>query len=400
MERPLIPTFSQRERERRWGLVRGGMKEAKLDALICLPNQGHWDQFGADARYLTQIGGFQTEVGVVFPLEAEVTAIVRGPNEVEWWGLAQDWVKDIRPSRRSYGEPVIQRLSEIQVRRVGVIGLNGLVRAPEGVVPWGTYEKIRRALPQVQFENATDLMQEARSVKSGEEIAFIEKAAEIIGHAIAALVEQTRLGVPESHLIGEMLREIVKQGGEPITMLLFGAGGPEVPWAQRVVTTRPLRAGDLINTELEAKYGGYIAQALQPISLGPRPRELERMFDATKVIFDKMLRFLNPGTTFGEVVAFYQDEVRSAGYEPGEALMHGRGLGEDAPMLWGAVRDFPESGEKLKEGHVFILKPAAKKGEMRDSIRAGDTVVIETNGARRLGKRALAFLSLVPSPCA
>ena len=69
--------------------------------------RGHWDQFGADTRYMTQIGGTQTEVGAVLPLEGEVTAIVRGANEIEWWGLAQDWVKDIRPSRRSYGEPVI-----------------------------------------------------------------------------------------------------------------------------------------------------------------------------------------------------------------------------------------------------------------------------------------------------
>ena len=83
MEKPIIPTFSQSERARRWGIVRDLMRRANLDALICLPNQGHWDQFGADARYLTQIGGFQTEVAVVLPLESDVTAIVRGQNEIE-----------------------------------------------------------------------------------------------------------------------------------------------------------------------------------------------------------------------------------------------------------------------------------------------------------------------------
>lgn len=285
MEKPSIPTFSEREKVRRWALVRREMEKASLDCLICLPNQGHWDQFGADGRYLTQIGGFQTEVAVVFPREAEVTAVVRGPNEVEWWGLAQEWVADIRPSRRSYGEPVIQRLKELRAERAGVVALQGLVRAPEGVVPWGTFEKIRSALPKVKFEDATNLMQEARSVKSPEEIAFVEKAAEIISHGLDALVEQARPGVPENYLIAEMLREIVRRGGEPITMMLFGAGGPEVPWAQRVFTDRRLKDGDLINTEVEGKYGGYIAQALQPVSLGPRPRELEKMFDVTKAIF-------------------------------------------------------------------------------------------------------------------
>ena len=394
LEKPIIPTFSLEERDRRWNLLRQEMRTADLHALISLPNEGHWDQFGADTRYMTQIGGTQTEVGAVLPVEGEVTAIVRGANEIEWWGLAQDWVKDIRPSRRSYGEPVIERLKEIRAERVGVIGLAGLVRAPEGIVPWGTFEKIRAALPTVKFENATDLMQQVRSVKSAEEVAFIEKAAEIIGKAIDVLIEHVKVGVRENELIAEMLREIVYQGGEPITMMLFGTGGPEVPWAQRVFTTRELKAGDLINTEVEGKYAGYIAQALQPISLGPKPQQLEKIFAATKIIFDRMLKILKPGVTFGEVLQFYQDEVQAAGYEPDGALMHGRGLGEDAPMLWGARRDFPEKEAKLKEGHVFILKPACKEGFMRDSIRAGDTVAIEANGARRLGKRELTFVSV------
>jgi Xaa-Pro aminopeptidase len=394
LEKPIIPTFSLKERDRRWARLREEMQKSGLDALISLPNEGHWDQFGADTRYITQIGGTQTEVGAVLPREGEATAVVRGANEIEWWGLAQDWVTDIRPSRRSYGEPVIDRLKEIRAERVGVIGLSGLVRAPEGVVPWGTFEKIRQALPSVKFTNATDLMQEVRAVKSAEEVAFIEKAAEIIGKALDALVVHAKVGVRENELVAEMLREVVRLGGEPITMMLFGTGGPEVPWAQRVFTTRQLKPGDLINTEVEAKYAGYIAQALQPISLGAKPKELEKIFDATKVIFDKMLGFLKPGVNFGEVAQFYQEEVQSAGYEPDGALLHGRGLGEDAPMLWGARRDFPEKDQKLREGHVFILKPACKQGFMRDSIRAGDTVAIEANGARRLGKRELAFVAV------
>jgi len=394
LEKPIIPTFSLKERDRRWSLLRAEMKKADFDALIALPHEGHWDQFGCDTRYITQIGGTQTEVGCVLPLEADVSAVVRGENEIEWWGLAQDWVTDIRPSRRSYGEPVIERLKEVRAERVGVVALSGMVRAPEGVVPWGTFEKIRKALPKVRFENATAVMQEVRAVKSAEEVAFIEKAAEIIGHALEALIAHAKPGVGEHELIAEMLREVVRRGGEPITMMLFGTGGPEVPWAQRVFTTRKLKPGDLINTEVEGKYAGYIAQALQPVSLGPKPKDLEKIFDATKVIFDRMVQFLKPGITFGAVMKFYQDEVAAAGYEPDGALMHGRGLGEDAPMLWGARKDFPEQDQLLKEGYVFILKPACKQGFMRDSIRAGDTVAIEANGARRLSTRELAFVTV------
>jgi Xaa-Pro dipeptidase len=299
-------------------------------------------------------------------------------------------VKDIRPSR-AYGEPVIDRLKEVQ--------RTGRRHRPPGMARRKAScpgERLRNShlAANVKFANATDVMQEVRAVKSAEEIVFIEKAAEIIGHANDVLIQHAKVGVGENELVAEMLREVVRRGGEPITMMLFGTGGPEVPWAQRVFTTRKLKPGDLINTEVEGKYAGYIAQALQPISLGPKPKELGKIFDATKVIFDRMLQFLKPGITFGAVAKFYQDEVAAAGYEPDGALMHGRGLGEDAPMLWGARKDFPEKDQLLKEGHVFILKPACRQGFMRDSIRAGDTVAIEANGARRLGKRELKFVSV------
>ena len=80
-----LPKFSRDERTRRWGRVRELMRQHQLDAIIGFPNQSHWDQFQADIRYLTHIGGHQTEVAVVFPESGEVTAFVRGGNEVEWW---------------------------------------------------------------------------------------------------------------------------------------------------------------------------------------------------------------------------------------------------------------------------------------------------------------------------
>jgi len=92
-----------------------------------------------------------------------------------------------------------------------------------------------------------------------------------------------------------------------------------------------LKAGDLINTEVEGKYAGYIAQALQPISLGAKPKELDAIFTATKLIFDRMLKFLKPGVKFGEVVDFYQEQVKAAGYEPDGAQSFGNPLFRRAP---------------------------------------------------------------------
>jgi Xaa-Pro dipeptidase len=395
-----LPKFSHGERERRWGRVRRRMREEQLDAIIGFPNQSHWDQFQADTRYLTHIGGHQTEVAMVFPLSGEVTVFVRGANEVEWWSIAQDWITDIRPSRRAWSPPVIARLKELQLDQacIGVAGLSGLLRAPEGTVVSGMLEKLKEALPRAKLVNATELLQDTRSVKGPEEVAWIERAAEILDRVVEAILAKARPGVMENEMVAAIWQTIIANGGDYPSMTHWGAGAG-VPWACRIAPHRPLQAGDMINTELEAKYGGYIAQTVQAACLGKIAPELKRAFSASVAAFEELVRFMKPGISFREVVALYQKLVRESGHTPKGMLLHGRGIGEDRPQVTGAVDgdiystatytmhlDLP-----LEEGNVFVLKPGAMPGDAPDSIRCGDTVVITKDGARRLGKRRFSF---------
>lgn len=395
--------FSLAERERRWGAVRRRMNEEQLDAIIGFPNQSHWDQFQADIRYLTHIGGHQTEVAMVFPASGDVTAFVRGGNEVQWWSIAQDWLKDIRTSRREWSPPVIARMKELRLdgARIGVSGLGGLLRAPEGTVASGMIEPVRQAFPKAEFVNATGLLQDARSVKSPEEVAWIERAAEILDKVVAAILAKAKPGVMENDMVATIWQTIIANGGDYPSMTHWGAGA-EVPWACRIAPHRALQAGDMINTELEAKYGGYIAQTVQAACLGEIPGELRRAFEVSVQVFDELVKFMKPGVSYRAVIEHYQKLVRGAGFIPRGMLLHGRGIGEDRPQVTGEIAgDMYTSATytqhldlPLVEGNVFVLKPGAMPGDEPDSIRCGDTVVIEKSGARRLGKRRFSFPEL------
>ena len=399
-----LPKFSHQERQRRWQRVRQLMREQQLDAIIGFPNQSHWDQFQADTRYLTHIGGHQTEVAMVFPLEGEVTAFVRGSNEIEWWKIAQDWVTDIRPSRRSWGEPVVARMGELKLgqARIGVCGLSGLLRAPEGTVVLGMLDKVRQAFPQAKIENATEVLQDARSIKGPEEVVWMERAAEILDKVVAAIIAKAKPGVMENDMVATIWHTIISNGGDYPSMTHWGAG-VGAPWACRIAPHRPLQAGDMINTELEAKYGGYIAQTVQAACLGKIPSEMKRAYDASVAVFNKLVQFMKPGVSYRDIVGFYQKLVRESGHIPRGMLLHGRGIGEDRPQITGEVEgDMYTSATytqhldlPLVEGNVFVLKPGAMPGNEPDSIRCGDTVVIEKSGARRLGKRAFSFPELI-----
>ena len=399
-----LPTFSEAERSRRWKRVRQLMDQENFDAFIGFPNQSHWDQFQADTRYLTHIGGHQTEVAMVFPASAEVTAFVRGSNEVQWWKIAQNWVSDIRPTRRAWAEPIIVRLNELKLERsrIGVCGLSGLLRAPEGTVVGTMIDKVRAAFPRARLDNATELLQEARSIKGPEEIAWMERAAEILDKTVAALLANARPGVRENEMVATIWHTIISNDGDYPSMTHWGAG-VGVPWACRIAPHRQLQEGDMINTELEAKYGGYISQTVQAACLGKIPPELKAAFNVSVQVFDELVRFMKPGVRFRDIVALYRRLVRESHHTPKGMLLHGRGIGEDRPQITGEVEgDIYNSATYTKhldlplvEGNVFVLKPGAMPSDAPDSIRCGDTVVITPDGARRLGKRKFSFPELL-----
>ena len=396
-EETLIPTFSLNERERRWGRVRHLMGEAQLDCLIGFPSQGRFEQFHANTRYLIQIGGFMTEAAVVFPLAGEVTAIAQTPRDVEWWSSIHHWIKDLRASRRTWAEPIINRLKELHLERarIGVIGLKGLVRAPEGIVPWTMFEKVKEALPNAEFTNATPLLLKARAVKSPEEICFVERAEEVAEKAVETLAEVARVGVRENIVYAAMINTMISHGAELPTMIYWSAGqGRSV--SHLVPTTRKLQAGDLLTNEIEAKWGGYIAQVVAPAFVGPVPANHQSAYAASKKIFDALCPRMRPGAALGSLSKEYQTMVKDAGYGPATWLFHGRGLGDDLPIMPAAMVD---SEETLEEGNVLILKPGleAIDGNDEGTVRAGETVVVTKDGARRLGKRRMAVIEIPAS---
>jgi Xaa-Pro aminopeptidase len=65
--------------------------------------------------------------------------------------------------------------------------------------------------------------------------------------------------------------------------------------------------------------------------------------------------------------------------------MHGRGLGEDRPMLVGGAMTPDAASYVLQEGNTFILKPSVRIAH-GPAINWGDTVVVTPPGGRRLGK--------------
>jgi Xaa-Pro aminopeptidase len=359
------------------------MVEENLSAIVAVCNTGHNEAYQADVRYLSHIGGFATEATVCFPTEGEPTAWIRGDtSRARWWCDAQNWVQDVRPSDCSWGNDLSGRLLDLGLgrARIGVVGLGAVLRSPEGTVLYGTMEALRRRLPDAQLVDATELMVTCRALKSAEEIAFLQKATEIAEASVRAAADAAAPGTPENVAYAAMVHSMLVNGGELPTMILWRSG-PEPIRPDRVPTTRRLQRGDVIVNEVEAKYGGYIAQVRRPIAIGEPSDAVAEMHWASVEAFHVTYLKMRPGATFGLLLDTYNEFVDDWRYERSYPLLHGRGLGEDIPLL----RDTEEiRAERLQTGNVFILGPTVRRGAER--LSWGDTVAITERGARRLGK--------------
>jgi Xaa-Pro aminopeptidase len=198
--------------------------------------------------------------------------------EKAYWLAFQDWVSDIRPSFFSLDDALIERLEELGMERgrIGIAGLALVPRQADGIVSSGTVEKIRAAFPEAELVNATFLMDEARFVKSEEEIAFLRQAVALVERAIEVLMCEARPGVAENVVYARMQAAMVEAGGELPMMLLWSSGNPQ-PLSNAFMPTRSkLAKGDIISAEIEARWAGYAGQVTIPAVIGKVPATTRR----------------------------------------------------------------------------------------------------------------------------
>lgn len=393
-ETPLVPKLSLAERDRRYRLVRARMKAERLDVLILPASTSRWEQSMADSRYLSSIGGFGTETLTIFPLEREVTSYVF--NRADFWKGLQDWVSDVRDGRNLWLDNIRERLNELHFTagRIGIAGLSGPTRTPDGLIPYVTVEGLQKAYPGAAIVNATVMMRELRGIKSAEEIELMRRATEI-GEAMVGTLANLRPGDRESKIYALMIEKLVSEGGEMPAMIIIGSG-PHIGHGNFVPTARRLANGDIITGEVEGRYAGYSGQIVRPAVLGARKPDYRELLDITIACFHDVLASLKAGNTLGSVLKAYEAAIvkhgggRCKGAYP---LMHARGLGDEYPTVL-SPDDVAKHGDfRLEAGMVFVLKPRVALSGV-PTAQIGDTVVVGENGGVRLGRAPLRLIEL------
>ena len=376
--------YSPAERDRRWDAVRNNAQASGLDCVFVPIGNA------ADARYLTEF----RVASIVLPSDG------RPPIVVTDRGAGNHWLSETRQANRQWAEPMAQALLDagMERARIGVAGLQAgavtHVRAPHGVVNHSAYAHVMRRLPNATFTDATDVVGMARYVKSAEEVGCLRKATAIAEEGVAAMVESARPGEDAAAMYASVMDRMLRLGSEyyPLALYVDPIDQPPTERYTNPPLDRPLRANDLITNEVSAVWGGLVAQEDQPIVLGPVPDKWRPVIELQREVFQAGLERMRPGTPFGELIDFTNDYGDARGMKT-SILMHGRGLGDDGPLLTprtsgGEVRDLA-----IQDGNVWVWKPTAHSTDGRLSFTWGGDVVVGEQGGVPLFQRPHGMVS-------
>lgn len=378
-------------RDERWDRVRRAMASEGIDILVTPPNPGMMDQLQANAAYLSTISGNGGPVSVVFPADGAVTVITGSTPSPSFWQAWQSWVTDVRTTRWALAEGVIACLRELDAdgKRIGIPGLHGTPRAPEGLASTGFIERLSNAFPKMTISDATALLDTVRSRKTEEERAAVGEAVAITEEAYKLLLNEARPGVPERVIYGKMVGRLIECGSIPPNFLGWSVGANFDFSLAMFPTGRPLETGEPIYCEIEARSpSGYLGQITRTAFLGTPPVQLVEMADLCRETFMAVLGLMAPGVSMGDVLARYKETSAGSRYQV-IPIIHARALGEDRPMIIFDTTDLAIIGFPIREDHVFALKVQVRDPESGLMVFLGESIAVGPTGAIRMSDQPL-----------
>ena len=392
--------YSLVERDWRWRRVRDNAAKAGFDCTfvpLCVDGRNlHLSLEQArgtrsDCRLLTQLDN----AAIILPTDG------RAPIVVSDQDFGNDWLPEIRPMDNSWGESMARALIDagMQRARIGVSGIcRGFYthgRAFHGVVNHSSYAEVLRRLPNATFENATEVIGHARYIKSAEQIACLRRGAAIAAAGIDKMIELARPGMDEGQLYTRVMQRMVSLGSEYYPMAFYSGlhGGGRLPRFEDPAEGRTLQSGYRIANEVDAVFGGLIAQEQQPIYLGAIPDAWKPAIDLQREMYYAGLEHLIPGRPFAE----FMDLINAFGEKRGmksQLLMHGRGYGDDGPLFTPQNRGGRNRDVLIEKDCVFIVKPIAHSADGSFDTSWGGCVLVTDKGGEPLVKRTPGMVSI------
>lgn len=360
------------EFKERLSKIRNGMRHRNLDALFI---------YSRKRSHVAYVSGYRpnyytNSAIVVLPLDGEPVLWIKFPFDLRR-ARAMSWFSDIRASVSEEQERIVSQCAEairaygLERSRIGLVGTDLAVDE----LSFSLYQDISRHLPQVRLEPSSDLLNEARLIKSENEIAALRAATQL------------------AELVADQFRKAIQPGVKDHVATVSAEQAARMEGAEDcsiILSTSPSRMavppagyqfnrGDGVTCEITVQHHGYWVQICRVFSIGKPTPEQKQIFTACRNAYEAAAVAATPGNTVGASAEAAQRATVEAGFKDYIQYGTGHGVGLDLPELYPLE---PQCKDMLSPGMVLVIHPAIWVPGKGTAFVGGPVVVSDGRAVR------------------
>lgn len=382
MDGQLYPRFSDAEHARRQALVRELMDAEAVDHLVVFG----WSAMGravqADVHYLSSYLGMRDNY-VLFPHEGEPVLFVQSYNHVPNAAVVSH-LNEVRWGGVDTGQTLGEELTRRRARSVGVVGM----------MPYQHHDRMGAIATGALFKDVTAGFRKLRVKKSAEELDWLRRGAAFTDASLTALARTLRPGLREYELAEVIEHAYLSDGG--LTTFYYLASTPMsrpdrcVP--SQVLSSRTLKAGDVVSCEISVAYGGYAGQGLRTYTVAAEPtRLISGLHDVAEEVYRSVRESIRPGATNEDVWAA-SDLIDESGYTIRDGLLHGFGIGLLPPSIRTRQTGQGDTPWVFEQGQTIVIQPNVITLDEAAGVQTGDLCVVTADGCESLHRFPLELI--------
>jgi len=287
---------------------------------------------------------------------------------------SESWIPDVRTYTEFVDVPV-----EVLARELKKQGLDkGKIGIDLDYLPFSAYADLKKAMPDAEFVNTTEVVSEIRAIKSESEITLLETTTKQTHRAVLDAMAASKLGDSEADMAQKIANNIINYGADGTLFMAF-ASGARTPHphttAQPDVFPKP---GEIIRFDVGGTYGAFASDFARTYSAGDPSAEQKQVHAALVRIQRETIEAMKPGVLAEDLFQLCKEAYPKHGLNftmPHIGHSFGVELHEN-PMIR------PGDKTPLKAGMIINIEPMVKHAT--GTYHTEDLVLITETGYRLL----------------
>src|SRR5918997_6485166 len=234
----------------------------------------------------------------------------------------------------------------------------------------------------IEVTDGQQLMQQARLIKTEDEITLLNTACMMVDAAYDELYQAMRPGMRENECVS-LVNKVLYDLGSEFVEGVNAISGERCNPHPHVYTDRMLRPGDPAYFDILHSYMGYRTCYYRTFAVGSASRSLVDAYKRCRYYLDVAIDAIRPGATTADVVQVWP-KAQEFGFPDEEAAFalqfgHGVGLSIWEKPMFSRLASL-EHPETVEEGMVFALETFWPASDGWSAARIEEQLVVTATG--------------------